>query len=280
MSSPLQMSWASCPTASRIVLIAYPVLSLVMTVLGRIIPFLQVLLPLCNVRAVSRGLFWALPLSICWRPIQFGPSVLFLFVELYMALSFFSVRERTMGSTTFLCWLGVCSTAISAIFIVLSFLLSLVLGGEYLVIPIHGLWPAIMMCTTLRSLGKPDENTTFWGIVQIPNKWYPLVLVAFFSLLSGRIMWDFAVAILFGFAHQRLQLDHLLVGRRWVDDWTKQWFQQAVGGDWVPIGGLQEDAMDSGESGGGSVYRHGGARGQQQPQTQAFAGPGYKLGSS
>jgi len=278
MSSPVQQLWAACPLITRSLTVVYPAASLMMTLLGGV---LSLLLPLCNASNVlQRGLIWALPLSFCWRPIQLGPDALFLLLELYMALSLLSSRERTLGSTPFLCWIGVCSMLISTAYVVLMYLLSFVMGPSILAMPIQGIWPIIMACLTIRSLSKPDENSNFWGVVQIPNKWYPVVLTAIFCLISARILWDFVLALAFGFAHENFKLaDRFVVGGSWMSldsslSSRSGKVSEKIGGDWVPLGGapLPDDVMESGSSAGQPIGRPTG--------TVAFSGAGQRLGSS
>jgi len=273
----MQQLWDDCPLVSRSLIVAYPAISATMMLLGGV---LKVLLPVCNVLNVLKGgLIWAMPLSFCWRPIQVGPGVLFLFLELYMALTMLSIRERAMGSTVFMCWLAICSTIISAGFVVLMFLLSFAMGPTYLVQPVQGLWPMIMACLTMRSLGKPDEHTQVaGGILNIPNKWYPVFLIALLSLFSGAIMWDMLVALAFGFAHERFKIERLVVGRLWVDSLERRATclsgrcGQLLGGDWVPTGGapLPQDELE----GGGDRPAQAKAKGPV-----AFSGAGQRLGS-
>lgn len=273
----MQQLWDSCPLVSRSLIVAYPAVSAIMMLLGGV---LKVLLPMCNaLNVLQGGLIWAMPLSFCWRPIQLGPGVLFLFLELYMALTMLSTRERAMGSTVFMCWLAICSTIISAGFVVLMFLLSFAMGPTYLVQPVQGLWPMIMACLTMRSLGKPDEQTQLaGGVLSIPNKWYPFFLIAILSLFSGAIMWDMLVALAFGFAHERFQIDRLVVGRQWVDTLERRAtclsgrLGRTLGGDWVPTGGapLPQDEL---EGGGGRAVQ------AKAKGPVAFSGAGQRLGS-
>lgn len=283
----VQALWALCPSGSRLVLLAYPLLSVVMTVLGGIVTPLQVLLPKCSAHVVlpvlGRGFVWALPLSLLHRPLQFGPAALMVFFEIYMGASLLPTRERALGSTTFVCWLMVISTLMSSIFIVMMLLLSPLLGPVYLAMPIQGLWPVIMVCLSLRSLSKPDEQSNFWGVVQIPNKWYPVLLTVFFSLMSGRIMFDFVAAIGVGYMYERLKIDRLVVGQWWVSALDRRINGEGLlGGTWVPLGGAPapgEAEIESG--GGGSVYSSGSRAGRAaQPSFHVFSGSGQRLGES
>merc|ERR1719387_2226193 len=57
---------------------------------------------------------------------------------------------------------------------------------------------------TTRSLAEPQGATqSMWGIVQIPSRWYPLVLICFFSLISMSLQAELIAAWVLGVgAHQ------------------------------------------------------------------------------
>eukprot|EP00438_Fugacium_kawagutii_P028673 Skav214051 [mRNA] locus=scaffold2017:372236:379978:- [translate_table: standard] len=83
---------------------------------------------------------------------------------------------------------------------------------------VHGLWPLVMVCLTLTSLSNPDGSTNFWGMVQIPNKWYPIALTAFFMLLNGfRITWSFIAALVVGYAYKKFRFERFLPSKTRLD---------------------------------------------------------------
>merc|ERR1719210_1685 len=60
----------------------------------------------------------------------------------------------------------------------------------------------LVLSMTSRSLAEPPEaSTSLFGIIQLPLRWYPLVLIAFFSMLSMKpevdllVAWVFAVGV-------------------------------------------------------------------------------------
>jgi len=276
----VQDLWESCPSGSRFVLLAYPVLSVVGTVLGGIVPYLQqVVLPRCSALValplLGKGFVWALPLSFLHRQLQFGPAVLTVLFEIWMGLSLLPPCERTLGSTTFLCWLAVMSTLVSTIYILMMVLLSPAMPMG-LAMPIQGLWPVITVCLSVRTLSKPSETYNFWGVVQIEAKWYPALLVTFFSLMSGRICFDLVAAAGIGYAYDRLKLDRLVVGKWWVAALDRRINGEGfLRGSWIPLGGAPGEAEIESGTGGSS---RGGRAGQ--PAFQAFSGSGQRLGSS
>merc|ERR1719160_1220153 len=66
-------------------------------------------------------------------------------------------------------------------------------------IPSNGLRPFYLVLLSTQCYADPDGVRSFWGILQIPNKWYPLFFVAFFSLLSGMPRPDLVCALVVGY---------------------------------------------------------------------------------
>lgn len=85
--------------------------------------------------------------------------------------------------------------------------------GQYKVMPNQGLWPSVMVCLTLGMMANPDSSTSFYGVVTIPNKYYPIALTGFFSLLSMRIAWNFVAALAVGYAYPYLRIDRVMPSR-------------------------------------------------------------------
>merc|ERR1719253_1729603 len=65
--------------------------------------------------------------------------------------------------------------------------------------PCLGLWPFYLVLLSTQCYQDPDGVRSFWGILQIPNKWYPLFFVGFFSLLSGSPRPDLVCALIVGY---------------------------------------------------------------------------------
>merc|ERR1711971_695408 len=107
-----------------------------------------------------------------------------------MAMIYFPPKERELGSTTFAMWLFAANGLINVVYLAMMFLMSCIFQDfmsqqMYLNRPNMGLWPLTMLILSLRSLSDPEGATNFWGIVTIPNKWYPLALLGLFSLMNG-----------------------------------------------------------------------------------------------
>merc|ERR1719414_37445 len=162
------------------------------------------------------------------------------------------------------------------------------MGMAYLEMSSHGLWPLILVSLTLRSLGDPSGSTNFWGLVQVPNKFYPICLVAFFCLLSGmRIMWNLVAALAIGYAYAFLHFDRLMPSRRWIDSLEGRCCRGCagvIGGPWVPPAGTSAFGASSGryaDPGNSSRLSLQGRTVQPAAGSSAFtafAGSGNRLG--
>jgi hypothetical protein len=51
--------------------------------------------------------------------------------------------------------------------------------------PLAGLWAPFMALLTIQTRRSSQDSMSFWGMCNIPTKWYPLFLVALFSLLGS-----------------------------------------------------------------------------------------------
>lgn len=92
--------------------------------------------------------------------------------------------------------------------------------GPYSVARCSGLWPMYMVFISLRCYANMGSTTSFWGIVDIPNKWYPLATYGFFSLLGGSfpvqpdLLSGIAIGALYAFG--KLPLDKCLPSKRFL----------------------------------------------------------------
>jgi len=214
--------------------------------------------------------------------------------EIYMAMAYFPTREKELGSTTFLIWIVLVNFMVNIVFLLLMFALSYIMGGMYTMMNINGLWPMLMICITLRCLGDPNGSTSFWGLVQIPNKWYSICLAGFFCLLSGmRVMWDFVAALIVGYSYLPLRLERFLPSRTWASKAERR----CVGSGrcncfraaWVAAVDTPGYAAEStdrryatlsdfGRSGGGSQPLTQAREVQPTGRFEAFGGAGNRLG--
>jgi len=276
--SVVQAIWAECPCVTRLLVLLYPTISLVLALFSGIVPLLQLVFPACSVATVfGRGLFWAVPFGFLYEPVMFGPALLFVLLELYMAAVLFAARERALGSSAFLCWVTLTSAVVSAVFLSITSALSVVLGSIYQVMPIQGLWPSLIVCLTIRSLAKVGETSNLWGVVQIPNKWYPIFLGVLMSLLSGQILWDMVAALCVGYAHRYQTLDCVVLGRSWTAGLESVGcvIAQRMGTSWVPPGGTDWSSVEIGNSTYGLQ-----SGSTNSPSFRVFQGQGQRLGGT
>lgn len=175
------------------------------------------------------------------REISGGMSFLFLLMEVYMGLSLFPVREKDLGSFTFILWILLMNFVVNTFFLLIMAIFwkssGIRTGFMYYMQSNSGLWPIVFLGITLQCLSDPTGSTSFWGIVSIPNKWYPLCLVAFFSLLSQSIAWNLLIAVGIGYAYPYLRLERFLPSRVRVNRWEQRWNCASnfscLGGYWI-----------------------------------------------
>ncbi len=75
----------------------------------------------------------------------------------------------------------------------------------------NGLWPIIMAEMTMLCMANPNENMRFFIFpCAIKAKFYPILLFALFTLMSGfKIQFDVLSGILYGFIHHFILKDKL-----------------------------------------------------------------------
>jgi len=242
MGNIVRPLWAECPAVARSVLVGYTTSSLVLTLLNAFI----VPLPLRQLFACSLSTawgdkyIWTLLLSPFYAPFGGGMSFLMLLFALYLGLQYFPMKERELGSLGFGLWLLLASCAQNLVFLVFMICLCAIETSTYYAAANQGLWPLLMVMMSTQMLHNPEGATSFWGIVQIPNKWYPLVLVGFFCLLNQGLMWNFIAGISVAYAaylRPSLLIDRLLpstvqLGR--IEQCLCRQRQSWLGGAWLP----------------------------------------------
>jgi hypothetical protein len=135
-------------------------------------------------------------------------------------------REKVMGSTMLLSWLCLIGVGINVTFLALTFAsgkVMVLMGanefhwfGPYYGSSCTGLWPMYLVFISMRSYADPTGSSSFWGVVQIPNMYYPLAIYAFFSLLSGTFFRpELLAGVVIGYlyVHGHLPLDRALPSR-------------------------------------------------------------------
>mmetsp|Transcript_8965 Transcript_8965/g.16150 ORF Transcript_8965/g.16150 Transcript_8965/m.16150 type:complete len:327 (-) Transcript_8965:70-1050(-) len=201
MGNIVKPMWAECPAVTRTLLIAYPSISIGMSMAAGLTSSSAVSrLFLCSIsNTIGQFSLWTLCTSMMFRPFGGGMSFLMMLLEAYMALMHLPQREHELGSALFSVWLLLANCCINLLFLLLSFV-RLVLQDHWAYGDINcGLWPVLMLLMTQRMLGDPDGQSSFWGLFFVKNKWYPLVIVGIFSLLNTTVMWNLLAAIAIGY---------------------------------------------------------------------------------
>lgn len=315
MGNVVQPLWADCPAVTRFVCAGLPAASISLMILGSALePVAQLteMLFTCSLLTVVKKFWvWTLLTGPLYSPIGSGMAFLFTLFQIYMGMMSFPIREKELGSMNFIVWSFAVIALISVAYLCVMFLFTLWYHGTFT--ELHywgnrwgGLWPLIIVCLTLRMLGDPTGSTSFWGLVQIPNKWYPVAIVCFFCLLSGmRVLWELVAALAIGYADPWIKLEQrLLIVRGCASRLEQTCFGCCVrggflGASWVAAPNAQAGASwasreddgrysnlsDFGRSGGGQqlsaqgrTVQAGGSGGGGS--FTAFAGSGNRLGSN
>lgn len=307
MGNVVYPMWAECPMLTRMVIVGYPAMSIGLLVFASVsegTAWIVDSLFDCNLDNLMSLKLWTFLWGPLYMPMQSGMAFLMILFELYMSMQYFPSHEKEMGSTGFLVWIFFVNTVTSLVFlgIQLCTLLYYHLSGNVLgeaftrASGLHGLWPLIMVCLTLTALSNPDGSTNFWGMVQIPNKWYPIALTAFFMLLNGfRIMWNFIAALAVGYAYKKFRFERILPSKTRLDRLEQRCCRggrcSLLGTSWIPASSsasfdvdVQLDRRyrnfsDLGDD-PASAPAAGGTTGGTSGQFVAFGGSGNRLGES
>jgi len=298
---------------TRMVIVGYPAMSMAFLIFASVSDISAWLVDSLfngNLDNIMSLKLWTLLWGPLYMPIQSGMVFLMILFELYMAMNYFPSYEKDLGSMGFLIWIFYVNMLTSLVFLafmgltVLYYHLSGNVMGELFTRRngIHGLWPLVMVCLTLTSLSNPDGHTNFWGMVQIPNKWYPIALTAFFMLLNGfRIMWSFIAALAVGYAYSKFRLERFLPSKTRIDRFEQRCCRggrcSLLGTSWIAASstssfdvdvqvdrryrnftdfGQAERTSQSAPSAGAGNGGSGGGGGQ----FVAFGGSGNRLGES
>mmetsp|Transcript_73435 Transcript_73435/g.215368 ORF Transcript_73435/g.215368 Transcript_73435/m.215368 type:complete len:351 (-) Transcript_73435:241-1293(-) len=302
MGNVILPMWAQCPALTRMFCVGCPVLSVVLMILESTpVGWLVQVFFVCSIRTIMRFWLWTLFIGPFYSPVSSGMAFLFKLFEVYMVMMYFPLQEQELGSSMLLCWTLVMNALVNLVYLLINGLIWMVYsvigkgGGErYLEEYISGLWPLIMVSLTIRGLRDPQGSTSFWGFVQIPNKWYPICLVAFFCLLSGmRILWNLIAALVIGYTYGVVQYERLMPSRvrlrRLEERCCSSRNRGLLGASWVPV---TQTAGYEAEAAGRRYSNFGGAelasRGRDAQQSsagspsrasfEAFSGSGTRLG--
>ncbi|CAE7817733.1 mcb [Symbiodinium sp. CCMP2456] len=243
MGNVIYPLWAECPMLTRMVVAGYPVMSFAVLMIASASETTAWLVDgffHCSIANLMELKLWTLLWGPFYVELSSGMAFVMILFEMYMAMSHFPAQEKEMGSTTFLLWMFLINTLTSLLYLPVMFCLGMYYHMQpyYYHQSLRGLWPMIMVCLTLSALSNPDSSTNFWGLVKIPNRWYPLALTGLFMLLNGKIMWNFLVALAIGYGYPKLRLERLLPSKTRVDRLEQKCCRggrcQLLGTSWIP----------------------------------------------
>ncbi|CAE7915505.1 unnamed protein product [Symbiodinium necroappetens] len=160
------------------------------------------------------GCFWGVLTSAVWEPPGGLLQSLFSLLIAFWVLSQLPRVERALGSAKLLLAAAMAAVAINLLFLLMAFLLDWLsqLKGQASVWPFvksSGLIPLAIYGLTVQSLQAGEAETTFFGI-PMKAKYYPMVLVGLFTLLSGPAVLPDIAALAMGYLHSRAHLDAML----------------------------------------------------------------------
>lgn len=110
--------------------------------------------------------------------------------------------EREIGSTRFVMNILTRSIIIQILYILVSLLFAIIFGKGALLLPSTGLWPLIMGDITISCISNPDREYMFFFVpFPIKGKYYPWVLITFFTILNFQFQFDLICGVLFGYLY-------------------------------------------------------------------------------
>jgi hypothetical protein len=296
MGNIVKPMWDECPAVTRVILASYPVFGLALSMLGALTGLRLQSLLACSVYAVIwKFRVWTLVTSSLLFVFSDGMSFLMLLLELYMGMMYLPSRERELGSSMFGMWLLLSSAVMNLMYLAIMAILGFTWHPMMIVLPNSGLWPLIMMVMSQQVLQDPNGSTSFWGIMQIPNKWYPLFIVGLFSLLNQTLLWNLVAAIAIPYVAFRWpswHLGRLLPSQMRMDALEQrcccsQQRRDIFGGSWLASGGGSYSRVAVGTDAAPSSWRWSSPFGAgaetssgSTKQFKVFGGTGNKLGDS
>ena len=128
-------------------------------------------------------------------------SILNLVFALFFYLPNASSTEKKLGTVRYIYFFIINSGIIGVVYGLLMFCISFIsIFSSSIYVPCIGLWPVIMMEVVINCNVNPNDLIGLWCFFcQIPNKWYPWVLVLMFSVMNSFVFYDLVVGLLVGY---------------------------------------------------------------------------------
>jgi len=311
-----QAQWADAGAVTRSILVSYPITYIMCLI------FDQYTWPLTlfmfTAQDVLKARVWTFYTSTF---VQIPGSPFFDLISMVfiamIILQMMPQREKVLGSTTALFWIANLGFWTRIVFLIIAYLGGLVLGliypqyrhygetwfGPYESYPCVGLWPLYLVILSVRCYGDPTGLMSCYGLCQIPNKWYPLLIYAFFALLSQSFFRpDLAAGLIVGYlyGYRIVPFDAVLPPRSCIRRFEDMMWRcccrcctgrnaycMAFGAKYVFIDETDQSGIQTLTSLEGGLMRNP-AQSQQsvrtsapsRPSFEAFSGSGNRLGGS
>lgn len=144
-----------------------------------------------------------------------------IFMIILIALFFPTMggkMESSCGSSKFLYLMFLISMLTNLSFCLICSILSVSGMPEALFWNCSGFWLILFSLITIECLLVPDQPRRIMFIpLEIPSKYYPLILYAFFSLFSGPEL-SFAISIGIGYLYMKGYLDKLMISSYYFEN--------------------------------------------------------------
>merc|ERR1712118_386817 len=225
-------------------------------------------------------------------------------------------REKVLGSTLALFWVANLGFWTRIVFLFVGYLGGLVMKGiypeyrhismswygVYEAYPCVGLWPRYLVFISMRCYADPSSSTSFWGLCAIPNRWYPLLIYFFFSLLGGGSIFrpDLVAGLIVGYfyGYRMINFDAVLPPRSCIRRFEDAMWRcfcrccagpsggcMALGAKYIFIDETDQSGMMTIASLEGGLMRNPASSSVQsarpsappRPSFQAFSGSGNRL---
>jgi hypothetical protein len=222
--------WADSPAVTRILLVTYPLTWLLLQT-ELFSEFISTLFYFTPSTFLGDFWFWTIATSsfVQFPSDSLMEDLLILVLVTVVLAQMLPQQEKAMGSTLMIWWLVAVGIAIRLTFLALTFVLGKVmvlLGavetnwfGPYADLPCSGLWPMSLAFIAIQSFAAMDGNTSVFGYVDIPNKFYPVLVYMIVTLLSGSLIRpELLAGLIMGYFYGTGQIpnDWMLPKKRYV----------------------------------------------------------------
>lgn len=128
--------------------------------------------------------------------------------------------ELQLGTLSCLCMYSTITALINTLYVVVNVVITVASGSSLGRAGgcVSGLWAPFMALLTIQTRRSSQESMSFWGMCNIPTKWYPLFLVALFSLLGSDPI-SLLAGVAVGYAYESGRCGALQLGDARLQGW-------------------------------------------------------------